>query len=180
MREYERIIEKTTKMCAVLIQILSVTNMTRSLLFFANVSLAFASLIIFPVDFETMGTACVTSDGLSGTQKLSDQCESLQEEVYGYLRSVGVVVCCPRTSKAKDFCAKHVKTVENTLDYHIFGGDSAEVAEFPHMVALGYTTFEDVFDCGGSLISEKFVISAAHCFSKKRQYPTFVRLGRVS
>lgn len=154
----------------------------RRFLFFALFSFAFTNPVIFPVDYETLNTACVTSDGLPGTQKLSEHCKSLQKEVFGFLKFVGPVVCCPQISKAKDYCDKHGWEVPNLLSFHIFGGDLADVAEFPQMAALGYTSIGDetVFDCGGSLITEKFVISAAHCFSKKRQYPTFVRFGRVS
>lgn len=48
----------------------------------------------------------------------------------------------------------------------IVGGVEAKPNEFPHMGALAYPDgFNDelVFGCGAFLISERFLISAAHC-----------------
>ncbi|CAO1418068.1 unnamed protein product [Diamesa hyperborea] len=70
------------------------------------------------------------------------------------------------------------------LGNNIFGGDDANINEFPHMVAIGYekenNPLDYDFDCGGSLISEKFVLTAVHCLNKRNQVPKIVRLGKTS
>ncbi|XP_050544573.1 venom protease-like [Daktulosphaira vitifoliae] len=66
--------------------------------------------------------------------------------------------------KFKNCPAKYLK---NKLS--IVGGTSAKSSEFPHMVLLGFgERFENVeWSCGGSLISDRYILSAAHC-SKQR------------
>lgn len=47
----------------------------------------------------------------------------------------------------------------------VVGGIKAKLGEFPHMAAIGYPDPVDKlmkFQCGG-LISQQFVLSAAHC-----------------
>ena len=58
----------------------------------------------------------------------------------------------------------------NCADYpdqvgKIVGGENAKIGEFPWQAMLAYKSITRTF-CGGTLLLEKFVITAAHCFSK--------------
>ncbi|KAK9880793.1 hypothetical protein WA026_013122 [Henosepilachna vigintioctopunctata] len=46
---------------------------------------------------------------------------------------------------------------------NIIGGRPAEIWEFPYQVSIQYLTEHN---CGGSIISPKFILSAAHCFDE--------------
>lgn len=66
----------------------------------------------------------------------------------------------------------------------IVGGIEAKRGEFPHMAAIGYKTFGNTnYYCGGSVISESFVLTAAHCYKKaysKRENAPFARIGGLN
>lgn len=76
---------------------------------------------------------------------------------------------------------KACEVYSNLPRNRIFGGDPVEAGEFPWMSALGYLseTYQISFDCGGTIISDRFILTAAHCVKSSRE-PVVVRLGKVS
>ncbi|XP_068085906.1 serine protease snake [Anabrus simplex] len=64
----------------------------------------------------------------------------------------------------------------------IVGGVKTGPKEFPHMAVLGYGDEKDIaWICGGTLISEQFILTAGHCLNSKEKGPVkWVRLGDVN
>jgi Trypsin len=91
------------------------------------------------------------------------------------------VYCCPvrrSVHECKKFGIGPGKYSDTSM--RIVGGELADLTEFPHFAALGFVVNDDLkFKSGGSLISDRFVITAAHCCGKEEKVPVIVRLGKV-
>lgn len=145
--------------------------------------------ITFPLERHILNEDCVDNNGAFGIYRLVENCDNAEgkyTDFAGFIVSVGPVVCCIETetrsvqNKAQDYCAKNGAGKYSILDFHVVEGEKSDVGEFPHMAAVGYDNFGDtLFDCGGSLIAENFVLTAAHCLNIRGRSPTMVRMGRV-
>ncbi|XP_031618989.1 serine protease snake-like [Contarinia nasturtii] len=72
------------------------------------------------------------------------------------------------------------KCAKSSSEGFIVGGMKSEAGEFPHMAVIGWQQDENGpinWNCGGSLISYRFVLSAAHCVSWRGIKPKIIRLG---
>lgn len=102
-------------------------------------------------------------------------------------RARSEIICCPTRSTAgtrgQQACKKWINLASVASKLQIIGGKDAEVGEFPHMAALGFYNPADKhyqFDCGGSLISERYVLTAAHCIANSANNDLkIVRLGTI-
>lgn len=77
---------------------------------------------------------------------------------------------------------KESDTAQDANDSEFNGRILAAPGEYPHMCALGFRSENGQVDykCGGSLISENFVITAAHCANFTGQQPSKVRIGDLN
>ncbi|CAO1427431.1 unnamed protein product, partial [Diamesa tonsa] len=90
-------------------------------------------------------------------------------------------LACQRYQHLRENLQKVNKTC---LEEKVIDGTDSGINEFPHMVAIGFESDGEgppyFFACSGFLISEKFVLTAAHCMNKRRVVPKIVRLGKTS
>ncbi|XP_050087803.1 serine protease persephone-like [Anopheles aquasalis] len=143
-----------------------------------------------PILYE--GDTCQLRNGTAGTCQPANECEWARERPWRTSELVTCsfnlsmpIVCCVRrleprisTKRISETQCDQYPTATGLSD-HIFNGVAARFGEFPHMAALGYgevrnNTTPSPFRCAASLISARFLLTAAHCL---RERPIFARLG---
>ncbi|XP_032686016.1 chymotrypsin-2-like [Odontomachus brunneus] len=68
--------------------------------------------------------------------------------------------------------------LETFIDPRIVNGEDAELGEIPYQVSL-QTSYSDFHFCGGSVLNEKYVITASHCVVDKSANDIKVVAGTV-
>ncbi|KAG5666502.1 hypothetical protein PVAND_014526 [Polypedilum vanderplanki] len=61
----------------------------------------------------------------------------------------------------------------------IVGGKYAENGQFPYMVSLGNVNFPGSHGCGGGILNQRWILSAAHCFIQTPPNVVIARVGNV-
>jgi len=67
--------------------------------------------------------------------------------------------------------------IEELLETKVVGGQEAKVNEFPWAALLYIKRGRDDFVCGGTLINDRFVVTAAHCIEHDKTGAIEIRLG---
>ncbi|XP_030765757.1 trypsin-7-like, partial [Sitophilus oryzae] len=58
--------------------------------------------------------------------------------------------------------------------YTIVGGENASILDYPYQVEVLYSNSHS---CGGSILNNKFILSAAHCFGSAQASDITIRAG---
>ncbi|KAF6200353.1 hypothetical protein GE061_006656 [Apolygus lucorum] len=97
------------------------------------------------------------------TERMEKRCRQYAESVFEIVEDP--ILLPGARPKKRDTCRISTQTT-------IVGGKRAEPQEFPHMAIIGYGKAFTYWQCGGSLISDQWVLSAAHCTAVVTKSPT--------
>ncbi|XP_022916661.1 serine protease Hayan-like [Onthophagus taurus] len=163
-------------------------------------NILFVLLIIGFISLASSDVGDLCGDKLTGKCILVTDCkpaeEALRKRKHHGLERCGFkgdleIVCCnehrdvlvrrPDTRKSIIACKDFQNEISVTP--FILGGINVSLGEYPHMASLGYedeTKDDYLYECGGALISDTYVLTAAHCLVRQDgKVPKIVRFGTV-
>ncbi|XP_012287573.1 serine protease snake [Orussus abietinus] len=112
----------------------------------------------------------IFGDAVNAERKSVEKCKEYSKLVY--VEEVSPVLRLGTASKRVSKCTTNKTPL-------IVGGEKATPAEFPHQAVIGFGSGTDkAWDCGGSIISESYILTAAHCLESSEGNPAaVVRVG---
>nr|Q8I6K0.1 RecName: Full=Phenoloxidase-activating factor 3; AltName: Full=Prophenoloxidase-activating factor III; AltName: Full=Serine protease-like protein PPAF-3; Contains: RecName: Full=Phenoloxidase-activating factor 3 light chain; Contains: RecName: Full=Phenoloxidase-activating factor 3 heavy chain; Flags: Precursor [Holotrichia diomphalia]BAC15604.1 prophenoloxidase activating factor-III [Holotrichia diomphalia] len=136
--------------------------------------------------------SCTTPNGETATCLPIESCKIFWDyvvtsgadpEINSFLRASlcrqgNYVVCCGSTLKFNSALPDRTECGLQD-DFKVLGGEDTDLGEYPWMALLQQTKTSGAksFGCGGSLISDRYVLTAAHCVVSSSYTVTMVRLG---
>lgn len=163
---------------------------------FATIAVIFG-LVTFSLSFDYTGgdelfegDPCTLKDGASGICTKATECswfvprKTERKHCSWSEDRMTEVICCktPEPIGVRSSLACEQQHAHLYTTFHIIEGEEADAGEFPFMAALGFHNNDEDssgydYRCGASLITRKFLLTAAHCF--KRGKPLVALLGTV-
>ncbi|XP_036344727.1 serine protease snake-like isoform X1 [Rhagoletis pomonella] len=112
---------------------------------------------------------------------LSEKYQNLCLGICNYNKTTELICCATQDVPAD----KRISQVQCEYDHRDLGfifivhGTVARANEFPFMAAIGWRTFDNAisYQCGGTLISNRYLLTAAHCLYHSSEPPVVVRPG---
>ncbi|RZF41612.1 hypothetical protein LSTR_LSTR000326 [Laodelphax striatellus] len=128
---------------------------------------------------------CKKIDDCPGVTDLIKQ--GLRPKICSFDSNEKPILCCPtltvdyKTDEtiSERMCTRYFREVCPGWVDNIVGGQSVEPKELPFMALIGYGKKPIEWRCGGSLISKRYVLSAAHCTQLNNEKAAWVRLGEL-